>query len=166
MKQLFCTSMKHTFKTIFAFLAFGLLLTGCSDDDEGAPNFDAEIAGVYDLVEVNVSQALDIDNDGSSSTNLLDEVTCITGTLTLSENNQYSVSQSTINVTTITGGLFFADCSGTTTSSGTWSGSSNSVVFSGGTLFTTLARANDRLTNTVGEDLPGILTYVYQKRTN
>ena len=70
MKQLILTSMKSTIKSLFAFFAIGVLFTGCSDDDEGAPNFDAEIAGVYDLVEVNVNQALDIDNDGSSSTNL------------------------------------------------------------------------------------------------
>ncbi|MEL7271043.1 MAG: hypothetical protein AAGL34_15830 [Bacteroidota bacterium] len=161
-----CYSSKISYFFVLTLLGVFISVSGCGDDDGDsvAPNVDAEVVGIYDLVEINVSQSLDIDDDGNTSSNLLDEVDCITGTLTLSENNQWTLNQSGISVTTITGGLFFADCSGTTSSSGTWSATTGSIVFSGGTLLTLASRSGDRLTNTIGEDLPSVQSYVYVKR--
>ncbi|MEL6974109.1 MAG: hypothetical protein AAGL29_01790 [Bacteroidota bacterium] len=157
---------KTPFFSILTLLTVLAFVSGCGDDDGDnvAPNVDADVVGVYDLVEINVSQSLDIDDDGNSSSNLLEEVSCITGTLTLSENNQWTLNQSNVSVTTITGGLFFADCAGTGNSSGTWSATTGSVVFNGGTLLTLASRSDNRLTNTIGEDLPSIQSYVYLKR--
>ncbi|MEM8764807.1 MAG: hypothetical protein AAGD88_13395 [Bacteroidota bacterium] len=165
MKYLSLLFLRPTFFSL-TFLASFVLIIGCGDDEGGnaTPSDEAELIGIYDLVEINVSQSLDIDTDGNSSSNLLDEVPCITGTLTLGANNQWSVEQSNVSVTTITGGLFFADCSGTVSTSGTWTVSSGTVQFSGGTLLTTAIRSQDRLISTIGDDLPGIQSYAYQRR--
>nr|WP_299340797.1 hypothetical protein [Allomuricauda sp.] len=154
--------------SFFFLLTFStLLFFGCSDDD-GEPNDEPEInlsvVGVYDLVEANVNIAQDLNMDNTTSTNLVTELDCLTGTLLIDSDFTWTFEQSGLSVTSITGGLFFADCAGSTTESGTWTSTQTQLILSGGNELGTLRISGNRLFNDIGEDLPGIRAYVYERR--
>lgn len=153
--------MKHVLKMSGLFL-LGLLIS-CSDDDGGTTT-DVNLAGTWDLTEVNVSSAVDADGDGSSSTNLLDEADCISGTLTIREDMTWTFQQSQFTVTSITNDQYAIQCSGTVQGTGAWANNSTQIQFQGSTLLGTLDINGDELVKNDGEDLPGILSYVYVKR--
>jgi hypothetical protein len=153
--------MKKALK-ISVFLFLGLVIS-CSDDD-GSTTTDVNLAGTWDLTEVNVSSAVDVDGDGSSSTNLLDEADCISGTLTIREDMTWSFQQSQFTVTTITNNQYAVQCSGTVQGTGAWANNSTQVQFQGSTLLGILQINGDELVKTDGNDLPGIRSYVYVKR--
>ena len=88
------------------FLLFVLL--ACSDDDGGGdpnPN-EALVVGSWNLSELRINPAQDIDEDGNATTNILEELPCITGQLILRSDNTWSFSGTDVVITTITGGLF------------------------------------------------------------
>ncbi|WP_420322554.1 hypothetical protein [Flagellimonas sp.] len=151
---------------ILPFLVVVLLgLVACSSDDNGDTNLiNSDVIGIWDLVEVNISSAQDMNNDGTSSTNLLDEVDCITGTLLIDGDLVWTLEQSIINITTITGGQFFADCSGTSSTTGGWSANETLVSFSGDQAPNPFNIINGQLVHQIGEDLPGIQSHVYALR--
>ncbi|RDY61578.1 hypothetical protein [Flagellimonas nanhaiensis] len=152
-------------RNIFLLTALLSLAVSCSDDDGGnAQNVNLDVAGIWDLTEVNVSSAQDVDMDGTSSANLVDEVDCISGTLLIDGDLSYSYEQTTITVTELTNGQFIAQCSGSTSVSGTWTANNAQVVFSGSSVLGTFSILNGTLVNDVGEDLPGIQSFVYTKR--
>ncbi|MCB0373786.1 MAG: hypothetical protein KDD31_12305 [Muricauda sp.] len=153
--------MKKALK-ISVFLFLGLVIS-CSDDD-GSTTTDVNLAGTWDLTEVNVSSAVDVDGDGSSSTNLFDEADCISGTLTIREDMTWSFQQSQFTVTTITNNQYAVQCTGTVQGTGAWANNSTQVQFQGSTLLGILQINGDELVKTDGNDLPGIRSYVYVKR--
>lgn len=54
------------------------MLTSCSKDDSpSSNNVDADISGTYTLTGFNVSPAQDVNEDDTASTNLLDEMDCL-----------------------------------------------------------------------------------------
>ncbi|MGX1930235.1 hypothetical protein [Flagellimonas sp. 2504JD4-2] len=150
---------------ILPLLALLLGLSSCNSDDNGDTNtLNTAVIGIWDLVEVNISSAQDMNSDGTSSTNLLDEVDCISGTLLIDSDLIWTLEQSRISITTITGGLFFADCTGTDISTGLWNASGSQVTFSGDNAPDPFVIINDQLVNQIGDDLPGIVSYVYALR--
>ncbi|MEO0527552.1 MAG: hypothetical protein AAFZ89_10010 [Bacteroidota bacterium] len=162
--------MKITKISLVLFAAFIALFISCdvsSDDDATElPNFD--VLGLYDLVEVNVNPALDLNEDGTASTNMVDELDCLSGTLLIDGDLVWTLSQVDLVVNTIPIGelLFVIDCADTTAVSGTWFSDETEVTFSGDPALSTLEILDngDRLINTVGEDLPGFMSFVYERR--
>ena len=153
--------MKNALKiSMYLLLVF---MVSCSDDD-GDTTADVNLAGTWDLTEVNVSSAVDVDGDGSSSTNLLDEADCISGTLTIREDMTWSFQQSQFTVTTITNNQYAVQCSGTVQGTGAWANNSTQVQFQGSTLLGILQINGNELVKTDGDDLPGIRSYVYVRR--
>ncbi len=153
-------------RVVFPCLFLIFLMVSCGSDDSGGDvAAEIQVIGIWDLAEVNVSSAQDIDMDGTSSTNLLDELDCISGTILIDGDNTWTFEQTGIFVTTITGGQYFARCTeNTTIGTGAWVVSGNQVTFQGSSTLGTLSFSNDRLTNSVGDDLPGILSFVYERR--
>ncbi|MEM9868567.1 MAG: hypothetical protein AAF765_12810 [Bacteroidota bacterium] len=153
-------------KSFFLSILFMLLFQSCSLDDGvetiDPPNF--EVIGLWDLVEVNVNPPQDLDMDGTASTNLMDEMECITGSLLIDGNLIWTFEQSVINVTAITGDLFSATCNGTVSGTGNWFSDENEVTFSGDDILSVLRISEGRLIDEVGEDLPGIQSFVYALR--
>ncbi len=142
-----------------------LILCGCSDDEGSGPAVNMDVVGQWDLIEVNISTAQDIDQDGTPSTNLLEELNCISGTLTINADESWSFQQSDISITSITNNQFFAECSGTTNGIGTWTANAVQVIFVGSSALNSLQiGANNTLINNIGENLPGIQSLVYQQR--
>ena len=66
--------MKKIFLNLF--ILSGLLLaTACSSDSDDNDN-NAELEGTWRLTAWNVGESYDLNNDGTSSSNLLDEIDC------------------------------------------------------------------------------------------
>lgn len=155
--------IKYSNIVIYLFATF--ILYSCANDD--APANDSEVskaAGTYQLIELNVDPAQDINDDGTESTNLLDELSCISGTLVLRSDGSYSLNLTGIEVTSITNGEFFIACATPRNSSSNWNIQGGQVTLFADVTTTPYVLANDNLTRTLGENLPGIHSVVYEKQ--
>jgi hypothetical protein len=154
------------FKVICTSLFLIFLMISCSSDDGGDTIVaDAEVIGIWDLSEVNVSSAQDIDMDGTSSTNLMNELDCISGTILIDGDNVWTFEQTSIAVTAITGGQYFAQCTDNKTlGTGAWVANGDEITFQGSSWLGTLSISGDQLTHNLGDELPGIQSYVYIRR--
>lgn len=151
-------------KTTLLLLACTVICISCSSDDGPTPpDENEEVIGTYTLSAVNVNPAHDANDDGTASTNLLDEVACITGTLSINADTSWNLNVVRINVTTITGGLFFIDCADADTSTGTWTFSNNQLSLNGSFEPTLYLLNGDTLTRQIGEDLPGFQSVAFTK---
>ncbi len=74
-------------------LCFALLLVSCSDDD----NEDVSIVGTWKLTAWEVADGLDINNDGTASVNILDEIECANNETLIFESNGVVASNKTFN---------------------------------------------------------------------
>ena len=147
-----------------------ILLLACSDDDGGGgtdPNEEL-VVGTWNLTELRISPAQDIDEDGNATTNILEELPCISGQIILRSDNTWSFSGNDVVVTTITGGLFKFFCGEVTqTEQGNWDIQSSTLILANDagvqTRFT-LDTAALTLTNIIGENLPGLQAEVYSQQ--
>ena len=156
-------------KKIFYTLCF-LVAMGCSDDDGGPttnPNEELLI-GNWELSELIISPAQDIDEDGNTTTNILDELTCISAEIVLRQDNTWTFSGNDVIITTITGGLFKFFCSDQLRmGGGNWDVQGNTLRLADGTGGVTQFLLNTEaltLTNTIGETLPELQAEVYTKQ--
>ncbi len=140
-----------------------LFISCSSDDGPSGPDPRDEAVGTYTLTALNVNPAQDVNEDGTASTNLLDEMICITGTLTLNADTSWNLNVIRINVTTITGGQFFIACGDADVSTGNWTISNGQVSLNGGFEPTIYTLSNNMLTRQIGEDLPGFQSAVFTK---
>lgn len=155
-----------TIRYILSICSFILVLNGCSDDDgKVVSNDELEMtAGTYQLVELNINPAQDINNDGNTTSNVLTELPCATGTLNLRNDGNWIWTTLEMSVTSITGGTFHLSCTPDITSrSGSWNISNNQVIlFDGATNFN-FTKDADRLTIILGDDLPGFESMVFER---
>ncbi|MDX1314154.1 MAG: hypothetical protein R3356_01515 [Eudoraea sp.] len=154
------------FRSILFLLAISTLIISCgSDDGSGGTNEPAPVIGSWDLIELNISPAQDVDEDGTANGNLLDELNCISGVLTINDVGTWSLNLNGVTVTSITGGLFDISCNPAPSfNSGTWAFQNNRLTQFLGDSNIVLSLNNDRLTNLVGGTLPEFFSEVYQKR--
>ena len=137
----------------------------CSSDDGPAEESEiSKASGTYELIELNVNPPQDINADGTASTNLLDELDCISGTLSLRSNGTYGFNLTGIEVTSITNGQFFIDCAAERNSDSNWNIQNGLVTLFADVTTTPYMLVDDRLTRTIGESLPGIQSVVYLKQ--
>lgn len=153
----------------FLILVISLLVFSCSDDDGGTapnPNFEL-VQGTWNLTELTISPAQDINDDGVSTTNILDELDCISARISLRPDNTWSFSGNDVVITTITGGLFKFFCSEENrTSGGNWDIQGNLVRLAdaaGNITQFTFDNEENTLTNVIGESLPGLQAEIYSK---
>ncbi len=148
------------------FSALFLVLSSCSNDD--APPVDTSekdaAVGTYSLSELTISSAQDINGNGSTTTDVLSELPCATGTLSLRSDDTFTWNFIGVNVTAITGDLYAFSCNSDTTSlSGFWTVVSGTVTLgTAGTSTTFNINGND-LTATASSNLPGFTSTVYSK---
>ena len=146
-------------------LCFILTTFSCSKDDGPAPESEiSKASGTYELIELNVNPPQDINDDGTASNNLMDELSCISGTLALRSNGTYGFNLTGIEVTSITNGQFFIECGTARNSDSNWNIQNGLVTLFADVTTTPYMLVEDRLTRTVGEDLPGIQSVVYLKQ--
>lgn len=157
--------IKKLFKaSIVLFILMFSIISCSSDDGPAAESEISKASGTYVLTELNVNPPQDINEDGTSSTNLLDELNCISGTLSLRSNGTYGFNLTGISVTSITNGEFFIDCSAARNSDSNWNIQNGLVTLFGDVTTTPYMLAEDVLSRTIGEDLPGIQSVVYVKQ--
>jgi len=141
-----------------------LFLVSCGKDDGPSENDDSEkFVGTYPLSAVNISPAQDPNEDGTASTNLLDEMVCINGTLTITADKQWRLNVTRINVTSITGELYFFSCGDNDNSNGTWTSSNNQISLNGSFEPTVYTLIENTLTRQIGENLPGFQSVSFTK---
>ena len=136
-----------TIRYILSICSFILVLGGCSDDDGKVVSNDEMMmaSGIYNLVELNINPAQDINNDGSTTSNVLTELPCATGTLNLRDDGNWIWTTLEMSVTSITGGTFHLSCTSDITSrSGSWNISNNQVnLYDGATNLFSLKTQTD-----------------------
>lgn len=143
-----------------------LLYWSCSSDDNGGGEQEPSPAvGTWQLVELNINPPQDIDMDGNPTGNILAELPCATGTIVIDEDGSWSSTIENLSITTITGGLFIINCSGTSSdSSGSWLLQGNQLTLFRGFSSVLFTLDGDTLTNASNEDLPGFQSEVYQRQ--
>lgn len=107
--------------SILALAFAGCFLGACSDDDgDNTPDF----VGTYELTAYTAPLPIDYDDDGDSSSNLLNESNCFANsTLTIRSNGTYT---SRYNGISIANGL--SSCAATVETSGTWMRNGNTIT--------------------------------------
>ena len=153
------------FKYLFVFLMCSLGSTGCSSDDgEGAMVDNTAVLGTYSLTEVNISIPQDPNEDGTSSTNMVEELPCLTGTLTINADGTYDMDLMNITISTVTGDFYAVRCASemTTNYTGRFSFQNNQLTLDN-SQFSTFQLNGVVLTENRNENLPGILNRKFEK---
>lgn len=153
----------------FYLLLISLSLLSCTKTGDGPnnnPNLEISI-GTWNLSKLTINPAQDINEDGESTTNVMEELDCISGTLRLNSDYSWSFSGTDVVITTITGGLFKFFCaSAPRAAQGIWDLNGNVVRLAddvGNVSTFSLDPAALTLTNTIGNILPGLQAEVYSK---
>ena len=151
---------------VISILAIAFLLLSCSSDDNNPPEQDNSAAvGTWLLTELNINPPQDINMDGNTTSNILTELPCATGTIVIDEDGTWSSTIENLSITTVTGGLFIIQCSGTSTqSSGQWLLQGNQLTLFRDFSSVLFTLQDDTITNNSNEDLPGFISEVYQKQ--
>lgn len=137
----------------------------CSSDDNGGGGQEGlEFAGTWVLTEINLSAAIDANNDGTTSDNLLDEVDCLQDTLVLDETFEWNSTEVVAQtISPITNDLYFVNCSDQRNQNGNWGVSGSNLILVGSVNRTFLI-SGDQLIENLAQDLPGIRTMVYTRQ--
>jgi len=154
------------FKVFIPLIAFLFILQACSSDDNSPSedNNDA-VVGTWSLAELNINPPQDINGDENTTSNILTELPCASGTLIINSDGTWSSTVAYLEITSITGELFDIRCSGTSnTSSGIWQFQNSQLSLFLNTTFILYNLSGNRLTNTTNEDLPGFMSEVYEKQ--
>ncbi|RZJ66306.1 MAG: hypothetical protein EOO50_10260 [Flavobacterium sp.] len=111
--------------TYFLLALAGCMWAGCSSDDDGNNNNqNADIVGTYRMTAFNSPTAIDYDDDGDSSVNMMTESDCYNNTvMTLNEDGTFT---STYNGVGISSGV--SSCASSVNSSGTWTRTGNTIA--------------------------------------
>ena len=144
-----------------------LLMVSCSDDgDDGPSGFsNEELVGTWVLVEVNLSDKVDVDGDGKSSSNLMDEADCVSGSIVFNADTTYQFEQSGFTINSITNNQYHVDCYGTDLATGAWASDGSNVAFQGSSILSSNFQVmGNRLIWNEAEELPGVASYVYEKQ--
>jgi hypothetical protein len=109
-------------------LALAMGAISCDNDDDNDNNNNEDLTGTYRMSSWNSPVAVDFDNNGTSSANLMTESSCFdNSTMTINDDGTYTM---TYNDVGITGAV--SSCR-TETTTGTWARSGNSFTTTSGT---------------------------------
>ena len=153
---------------LFYLLVISFIVMSCSSDDGGGDTETpptSPVLGTWQLVALNINPQQDIDGDGTPTRNILTELPCATGTITITADGWTSNTRN-LSITAITNDLFIIDCADSSQStSGDWLLQNNQLTLfqeTSAVIFT--LSGEDTLTNTSNEDLPGFVSEVYEKQ--
>lgn len=150
--------------TYSLFTCLVLLFVSCSSDDDASTTDDsALVIGTYSLTEINVNVAQDVDEDGTASNNMLDELDCLSGRLEINADGTWDLDLVALDITSVTGDFYAIRCGRTDNFTGKWTFQS-SVLDLNATNFSTMVLNSSVLTEGVNEDLPGVLNRKFTKQ--
>ncbi len=150
-------------KNFFTLLLAAVLISSCSSDEGESDG--SSIVGTWDAIEFNMGEAVDLNDDGTASDNLLDELDCFASTATFTAEGGYSTATTGIYFEA-TEDSFFITCDGVETTSGTYTLDGNTLVTIGeeGEVESTATVTTDRLVVTGEDDDFGQVTLVFERR--
>ena len=126
--------MKLNFFLLAICLTF--IFASCSsDDDNGVDSEPGEVSilGTWELISAVGALPLDLNMDGMSSANLLDELSCFEDIIVISDDNTYTQDVTEIDVTLDVSGIIpvvNAECTGDILSeAGAWSLEEDQLTF-------------------------------------
>ncbi len=154
--------MKY-FKSILSFLFLSFALISCSSDDSEPETEVSAVVGVWNLTEVNISIAQDPNEDGTASTNMVSELPCLTGVLTIDASGVWSATVTDVNISFVTGDFYVVSCAETLNYSGRYV-YQNSQLNLDSSSFSSFTLSGTTLTENVGQELPGVLSNRYEKQ--
>ena len=158
--------MKNT--KILTLLILSLtLMFSCSDDGDDGPSglSNEELVGTWALIEVNLSDEVDIDADGQASSNLMDEADCVSGSIIFNADATYQFEQASFTINSITNDQYYLDCNGTNLATGAWASDGSKVAFQGSNILSdNFQLMGNQLIWNQDEELPGVSSYVYEKQ--
>ena len=141
-----------------------IIFGACSSDESGkAVQESPLVIGTYNLTEVNLIAAQDPNEDGISSTNMLDELSCLTGSCTVNADGTWNMDLIELNITSITGNLYDIRCGRSINYAGKWT-ILNNVLNLNNSEFSTMIFNSSTLTESINEDLPGISNRKFLKQ--
>jgi len=152
-------------KILGAFFVTLLISCGSDDDAPSGPTQEElnQVIGTWQLSQVNVSAAQDINNDGNSSANLIEELDCLSGTLSFTSDFKWNLQVVNPTITSITNDQFAFSCDNEVELSGTWALQGNTVLIRQGVETNQLNLSANMLTESIGGNLPMLASKVYQK---
>jgi len=151
------------YKTILIFLLVLVALGSCSSDDSGSETEIPPVVGVWNLMEVNINIAQDPNGDGTASTNMVAELPCLTGVLTIDASGVWSATITDLNINPVTGDFYVFRCTETLSYSGRYS-YQNSQLNLNSSSFSDFTLSGTTLTENIGQELPGVLSQRYKKQ--
>ncbi len=142
--------MKIKFLSLIALAAIAF---SCSDDDDSSSN-STNHAGTYFLTAFTIAEPQDLNGDGTSSSNILNETDCFEGGfIQLNSDNTFTASSEGMDITLTNEGVEVVECYDDGNFSGTWSASGNQITMtysSDGDMYTdTFNISNNSITYTV-----------------
>lgn len=154
-------------KKLLVLLSIVAIFYACSSDDDNniTPPSGEEFIGTWQLTAITVSNAIDANNDGNTSTNLLDEVTCLQETFILNEG--FTWTSNAVNVrliSAITGNLYNVSCSDPQATNGNWGVDNGRIFLVGGNDTREFTVAGSEIIETIGQNLPGIQSFTFQRQ--
>lgn len=143
------------------FLLFLILINiSCSSngDDNPADN-GFNYVGIWELTNLEMSIAQDMNGDGIFSTNLKDELVCFQTTIDVKNDKSFVVTETKLKYISNTETTVVYECNGSSSGSGTWSEVENGIKIGN----ITYPRSGNQLTSNIGDEIPGFLKVVYTK---
>lgn len=113
-------------KNLFTLLVVAVLTFSCSSDD-GDDSGNNSIVGTWDAIELDVGESFDWNGDGTSSSNLMDEIECFAATATFTAEGDFSSATTEINFNADETGFTYS-CGGPVTTSGTYSVDGDTLI--------------------------------------
>lgn len=121
------------------------------------------VVGTWNLTEVNVNIPQDPNEDGTSSSNMVEELPCLTGVLRLTADSKWNLTLTDLNITPVTGDFYAVQCAESFSYSGNFIFQNNQLSLND-LSFDIFTLNGTILTETKGDNLPGVLSYVYAKQ--
>jgi len=135
------------------FTAAAAAMLSCSSDDNNDNN-NVSVEGTWELTKFELTEEVDLDNDGSASPDLMDQTDCFTNsTIVFEADNSvdFNIEGLDIEIQPVEGGAegeyeYVITCEGVDTNTYTYTTSDNVVTVDTGTLPIALTRDGNKLT--------------------
>ena len=152
------------YKSLLYFFSVMFLLVSCSSDDGNEPEVEVPpVVGVWNLTGVNLNIAQDPNEDGTASTNMVDELPCLTGVINIDASGAWTATITAVNISPVTGDFYVVSCLESQQLSGVFSYQNGQLNLNNRS-FSNFTLSGTTLTENIGENLPGIRSKTYEKQ--